>query len=265
MFLTEKISQLNKYLFGKQTVFNVYLNPINSGVDDCIQLGETKIFKCTCATNYQIMINNDLKTLVNSISKKPTVEEKKKDFFASLILLKYYPHSFPFYISWLFIKYRLPSVIFQYENTEFENSDSENSTCEKPDSKNFVSENSDSENSVSDNSDAEDKTPLVFPCSSSIGTGSADYSGEDLEIGLSEEDDDFIEGGVVYIGSFRKNDEELFRMIFNLVHVPCEACNYGNRFIDENNLNYWCNIYSIITNYVMQLIMKDNRKMFYFF
>lgn len=259
MFLTEKISQLNKYLFGKLTVFNVYLNTINSGVGDCIQLGNTKIFKCTCTTNYQIMINKNLKTLVNYISDKPTAGEKINDFFASLILLKYYQNSFPFYVSWLFLKYKFPSVFFQSENTE-----SENSIFENPDSKNFVFEKSDPEYSVFENSDSGDKSPLEFPCSSSTGTGSIDHSVEDIENKLLEEDDGFIEGGVIYRGSFRKNDEELFQMIFNLVHVPCEAYDSGYRFRDENNLNYWCNIYSIITNHVMQYIIRENRKMFFF-
>lgn len=215
IFLNEYTSRLKKYLLGEQPVFNIYLNTIKSGVYACIQQPNMKIFICNCDTNYQIMINRNLETLVNNVSKIPNAGQKINDFVAFVILLKFYPYSAPFYGSWLFIKYELPSIILQSENS-----------------------NTGHESSSSNLTDMEN----------------TDYILKDIENQLLEKDDGFTEGGVIQQRRFRKNDEKLFYVIFNLVQASCK--NYCSSISNDNDFNYWCNTYSIIINHVMQFVLR---------
>lgn len=153
------------------------------------------------------MINRNLQKLVNHVPKIPNAAEKIQDFVAFVILLKYYPYSAPFYGGWLFIKYKLPSII--------------------------QSENSNTDESSSNSSNMEN----------------TDYTSKDIENQLLEEDDGFTEGGVIRKRSFRNNDIKLFYVIFNLKQASGKKCSKFN-----NDIDYWCNAYSVIINRIMQCV-----------
>lgn len=80
---------------------------------------------------------------------------------------------------------------------------------------------------------------------------------KDIENQVLEEDEGFIEDGVIQKGRFRKNDDKLFHVIFNLVPASRKKYCSNSGLNNDKDFDYWCNLYSLknIFIYLIYYIM----------